>query len=595
MALVGSLPEQPPLDARPMWREREMRSRPAPEPASRTIDRGQFPTPHEKGLPEPLWKLSGVIDETELQRQQEERMLQDESDKFEMVADLYQQELEAQELHRQELLAYINELEDAAQQEEAGEMAQVEEDNEALQDEIEALVRELRMQSLEDGLRQVEAHAHKAHQTTLKNVIEVEHEINAVHELYMQSVLEHQERILEEQERERLEGCLGSYDMNAQLTSDAKEAVEFERDQNEQRARRMAALEQAHAESALEEEAELARIASEFEEKDRIAHNADLVGSLTDGKEAMRMLFKAATEKDKEVKTELQERHDIFVAQVNEQVVHMHVEAERARRREWAKRDLSFRRSEELLHKARDIVKNIDHHVKDLDAEFQGIVERRDVWPPGPSYSQPHQRSKPRSAGARFDEEIPASERPSTAPLRQRSAKRREMLVRAGRAKAPTGFGYAIRIVFEHLDTTGKGDLDETEMLEGLRLLGLDTTDVSLASVFNESGKDASSRIDFQDFEEMVMSVIATKGTGKEARKKAAKSKLGASIDGSSGSGGNAAEGSGAGKERERERDFKGNASSGTGNLAASAAAASILEERSFELDDVNMNKHVGQ
>jgi len=155
-------------------------------------------------LPEPLWKLSGVIDETELQRQQEERMLQDESDKFEMVADLYQQELEAQELHRQELLAYINELEDAAQREEAGEMAQVEEDNEALQDEIEALVRELRMQSLEDGLRQVEAHAHKAHQTTLKNVIEVEHEIDAVHELYMQSVLEHQERILEEQERERL-------------------------------------------------------------------------------------------------------------------------------------------------------------------------------------------------------------------------------------------------------------------------------------------------------------------------------------------------------------------------------------------------------
>ena len=70
------------------------------------------------------------------------------------------------------------------------------------------------------------------------------------------------------------------------------------------------------------------------------------------------MLFKAATEKDKEVKTELQERHDIFVAQVNEQVVHMHVEAERARRREWAKRDLSFRRSEELLHKARDIVEH---------------------------------------------------------------------------------------------------------------------------------------------------------------------------------------------------------------------------------------------
>jgi len=36
-------------------------------------------------------------------------------------------------------------------------------------------------------------------------------------------------------------------------------------------------------------------------------------------------------------------------------------------------------------------------------------------------------------------------------------------------------------------------------------------SDVSLASVFNEGGNDASSRIDFQDFEDMVMSVLATK------------------------------------------------------------------------------------
>jgi hypothetical protein len=49
------------------------------------------------------------------------------------------------------------------------------------------------------------------------------------------------------------------------------------------------------------------------------------------------------------------------------------------------------------------------------------------------------------------------------------------MLVKMGRAKAPTGFSYAIRIVFEHMDRAGTGDMDETEMLEGLRLLGLDT------------------------------------------------------------------------------------------------------------------------
>ena len=37
------------------------------------------------------------------------------------------------------------------------------------------------------------------------------------------------------------------------------------------------------------------------------------------------------------------------------------------------------------------------------------------------------------------------------------------------------------------------------------------TSDVSLASVFNEGGNDASSRIDFQDFDDMVMSVLAKK------------------------------------------------------------------------------------
>ena len=47
-------------------------------------------------------------------------------------------------------------------------------------------------------------------------------------------------------------------------------------------------------------------------------------------------------------------------------------------------------------------------------------------------------------------------------------------------------------------------------MLEGIRLLGLDTRDLSLATVFNQVGKDASSRIDFKDFEEMVMTVMAT-------------------------------------------------------------------------------------
>jgi hypothetical protein len=499
--------------AAPMWRERERRSRPPPEGASPTVTKGLFATPSERGTsePEPAWKLSSVLDETELQERHEERMLLDEQAKFELVADLYQKELEESAAHRQEILAIIEEDEAAAQQTEADEAAQVEEDNEALRDEIEALVRELRMQAHEDGLRQVEAHTFKAHQTNLNAARELEHEVDTMQELYMSSVLAQQERVLEEQEHEKFEGCQCSYALQMQLDADSKEAIEHEEDQNEQRARRMAAEEQAHAQSCLEEEAALERLAREQEEKDQLANNADLVGTLTDGKEAMRVLVQRAQNEHAALKSELQERHDIFVSQVNEQVVLLHVEAEKARRREWAKRDLTFRRSEELLHKARDIVKNIDSHVEELDGEFQAIAERRDVWPPGPSYSQPHQRTKPRSAGAKFDQQLSALERPVTAPLRQRSAQRREMMVKVGRASAPQGFAYAVRIVFEHMDKMGKGDLDENEMLEGMRLLGLDTHDVSLASVFSEVDKDASSRIDFKDFEEMVMSVLGVK------------------------------------------------------------------------------------
>jgi hypothetical protein len=64
---------------------------------------------------------------------------------------------------------------------------------------------------------------------------------------------------------------------------------------------------------------------------------------------------------------------------------------------------LSRIRSEELLYKARDIVKNMDSHMEKLDSEFQALVERRDVWPPGPSYTNPHERTRNRSAGKNFE------------------------------------------------------------------------------------------------------------------------------------------------------------------------------------------------
>ena len=252
---------------KPMWRERERRlSRPAPEVAAQTTNRGQYATPFEKGSTlgvEPPWKLSGVIDETRLRQQQEERMILDEEEKFEMVSALYQEELIAQANDRQELLFVLGEEEVAAAQEEAEDVARQDEENEAMQDEIESLVRELRMQALEHGLRQVESHVHKAHQTTLKAVVELDHEAEAMQEMYMKSVLEQQERTLEDQETEKFEAHLFDYQLTLKLASDSKEAVASEADQNQQRQRRIAAVELAHANSQMEEESVLERMSRE--------------------------------------------------------------------------------------------------------------------------------------------------------------------------------------------------------------------------------------------------------------------------------------------------------------------------------------------
>jgi hypothetical protein len=120
-------------------------------------------------------------------------------------------------------------------------------------------------------------------------------------------------------------------------------------------------------------------------------------------------------------------------------------------------------------------------------------------------------------------------------------------------------------------------------MLQGLKLLGLDTIDMSLASVFSEAGKDVSDRIDFQDFEEMVMSVIATKGTSTVRTQKNQKKSFSKAdaygVDGNSGNG----------EAGERRSDSFQSGSSDRPNSAAMATAMSILEEKSFEskgLDD---------
>lgn len=198
--------DEQPSTARPMWKERERKLRPAPEAAAPTISRGQLPTPFEVGGFEPAWNLNGALDETELHQVHEERMGRDEEDKFEMVTALIEQELEENEQHRWEICSMLEEEERAAQQEEAEEVQQHDEDNEALQDEIEALMREIRIQAHEHGLRQVEAHINKSHQVTLKNTTEADQEIDAIQEFFMNSIVAQQERILEEQGTQRERG-----------------------------------------------------------------------------------------------------------------------------------------------------------------------------------------------------------------------------------------------------------------------------------------------------------------------------------------------------------------------------------------------------
>ena len=110
--------DEQPSPAQPMWKERERKSRPAPDAAAPTISRGQLPTPFEIGGFEPAWALNGPLDETELHQAHEERMGCDEEEKFEMVTALVEQELEENEQHRQEIMAMLEEEDRAAQEEE---------------------------------------------------------------------------------------------------------------------------------------------------------------------------------------------------------------------------------------------------------------------------------------------------------------------------------------------------------------------------------------------------------------------------------------------------------------------------------------------
>ncbi|KAJ1488569.1 hypothetical protein T484DRAFT_3613824 [Baffinella frigidus] len=142
-------------------------------------------------------------------------------------------------------------------------------------------------------------------------------------------------------------------------------------------------------------------------------------------------------------------------------------------------------------------------HTTQLDAEYLRIVERRDIWPLGPS-TGPVQGRKPLSAGAREPSDVKGRARPLTAPLRASSARRREVAVRKGRAKAPTGFSFAMRIAFEHMDKDREGALSEGDVIQGLKLLGFDSSQLSLSAIFKGFGKDINQRIEFDEFESML-------------------------------------------------------------------------------------------
>ncbi len=77
-------------------------------------------------------------------------------------------------------------------------------------------------------------------------------------------------------------------------------------------------------------------------------------------------------------------------------------------------------------------------------------------------------------------------------------------------APSSAGFAHAIRIVFETLDRKREGRLKEADVVEGLRLLGLDAS-VSLSGLFG--GAAGVDGIAFDDFRDMVLGVLGRRHT----------------------------------------------------------------------------------
>lgn len=182
---------------------------------------------------------------------------------------------------------------------------------------------------------------------------------------------------------------------------------------------------------------------------------------------------------------------------------------------------------------------NFEVHIQMLDEEYRGIAERKDLWPPEDQKGLKH----PLSAGAfrpkdvpELDRSIAPFNRPSTAPRkppnplfllsvllpegngsltsvravspapiagRVKSARDKDRYMREGRQKAPTGFSFGIRAVFEALDPGRTGYITQESAEQAFPMLNLDISKEDLLAMC-----EGGTRVDFTKLEAMVLESI---------------------------------------------------------------------------------------
>ncbi len=168
--------------------------------------------------------------------------------------------------------------------------------------------------------------------------------------MYMESVLQLNEKAMEEEEERRFERLLDKLNLDEQLLLMSQEGEEGEKEHVERQEKRNRAQQGAHLASDVTQEAELDRMARRSEEEARTLEEAD-PSSRADSQVVLKMLLDEAKARHDEFKAELRDRHLVFLETLRQKAVDLHLEAEVKRKAEWAAGDKKLPASAEMLRR----------------------------------------------------------------------------------------------------------------------------------------------------------------------------------------------------------------------------------------------------